>query len=284
MNECLHLGQKALDKKRIFRYSNIKRRKPVPEEKLLLYSKNHVISVSLIIVAVAIGLFGGFYLAGAAEGPEGAAFQVFRNPPVAGDLKMAMLDGRIGSLAGFMGKVVILNFWRNNCHYCAMEKGFLKEMLGTMNTNDIKVVCVDFWDPPAWVKSYGKSSGGGLIFASGPEGRQAVMENVVRGRLMGYYIVNAQNEAIYEIKGFPSSYVINKKGQVVAVHLGLAPWNSPPVRKWLAGLVGMKQPGKAHDSEYELPGWLDRLLTNPMSRSLSIGYGPSKTARAAVSH
>ncbi len=255
----------------------------MPGGKLLLFTDNRVISVSLIIIVVLIGLFGGSYSAGAAGAPEGAAFQVLRNPPLAGDLKMAMLDGRIGSLSGFRGKVVILNFWRNKCHYCAMEKGFLKDMLGSMNTNDLKVVCADFWDPPSWVRAYGKSGTGGLIITSGPAGRQAVMQNVVRGRLMGYYIVNEQNEAIYEIKGFPSSYVINKEGQVVAVHLGLARWNSPPVRKWLAALVGTKRPGKAGDSEYEPPGWLDRLLTNPISRSLPV-YGPSKTARATVSH
>jgi hypothetical protein len=105
-----------------------------------------------------------------------------------------------------------------------------------MNTDDL-VVCVNLWDQPSWVMSYGKSNGGELIIASRPEGRQAVVENVVKGRLMGYYVVNEQKEAIYEIKGFPSSYVINKEGQVVAAHMGLAPWNTPSVRKWLSGLV-----------------------------------------------
>ncbi len=95
---------------------------------------------------------------------------------------------------------------------------------------------------------------------------------------MGYYIVNDQNEAIYEIKGFPSSYVIDKEGRVVAAHMGLAPWNSPPVRKWLSGLVNMAKSQPALDSEYELPDWLDRLLTNPLGKSLGLYRGPARTA------
>jgi hypothetical protein len=97
---------------------------------------------------------------------------------------------------------------------------------------------------------------------------------------MGYYIVNEQKEAIYEIKGFPSSYVINKEGQVVAAHMGLAPWNTLSVRKWLSGLVAMARSGPSFDTEYEPPRWLDRLLTNPLSRSLGFDRSPGRTAAA----
>jgi peroxiredoxin len=247
---------------------------------LLRSSKTNVISAAFVIIVVAGWLFGDLCPAGAAGASTEAAFQFFKNPPIANDLKMGTLDGRVVSLSGLKGKVVVLNFWRKDCQYCGMEKGHLKNMLQSMNTDDLKVVCVDLWDQPSWVKSYGKSNGGELIIASRPEGGQAVVENVVKGRLMGYYIVNEQKEAIYEIKGFPSSYVINKEGQVVAAHMGLAPWNTPSVRKWLSGLVGVAKSGSRFDSEYELPPWLDRLLTNPLSRSLGLDRSPGRTAAA----
>jgi hypothetical protein len=247
---------------------------------LLRANKHNVISTAYVIIVVAGWLFGYPCLASAAGAPDESAFQFFKNPPIANDLKMGTLDGRVVSLAGLKGKVVVLNFWRKDCQYCGMEKGLLKNMVHSMNTDDLKVVCVNLWDPPSWVTSYGKSNGDELIITSRPEGRQAVVENVVKGRLMGYYIVNEQNEAIYEIKGFPSSYVINKEGQVVAAHMGLAPWNAPSVRKWLSGLVAVAKSGPSYDSEYELPSWLDRLLTNPLGRSLGLDLSPGRTASA----
>lgn len=245
---------------------------------MLLANKTNVISTTLVIIVVAGWLLGGLCPAAAAGAPEVSSFEFFKNPPIANDLKMGTLDGRVMSLSGLKGKVVVLNFWRKDCQYCGMEKGLLKNMLESMNTDDLKVVCVNLWDQPSWVMSYGKSSGGELIIASRPEGRQPVVENVVRGRLMGYYVVNEQNEAIYEIKGFPSSYVVNKEGKVVAAHMGLAPWNTPSVRKWLSGLVGVATSGPRYDAEYELPHWLDRLLTNPLGRSLGFDRTLGRTA------
>jgi peroxiredoxin len=249
---------------------------------MLPVNKTNVISVAFMVIMVAGWLLGSPRTAAAAGGSEESSFQFFKNPPAANDLKMGTFDGRVLRLSGLKGKVVVLNFWRKDCQYCGMEKGILKNMIHSMGTDDIKVVCVNFWDQPSWVTSYGKSNGGDLIIASRPEGSQAVVENVVRGRLMGYYIVNEQNEAIYEIKGFPSSYVINKEGRVVAAHIGLAQWNSPPVRKWLSGLVGMGQFKTAPDSEYELPAWLDRLLTNPLGKNLGFLRGPGRTAAAGL--
>jgi thiol-disulfide isomerase/thioredoxin len=246
--------------------------------KLLLGRKTGVISLGCLAIGIALSFLGVPLPVGAAGPPDMAAFQFFRNPPIAGDLKMGTLDGGVVSLSGLKGKVVVLNFWRKDCQYCAMEKGLLKNMLHSMNTDNLKVVCANFWDQPSWVKSYGKSNGGDLIIASRPEGRQAVVENVVRGRLMGYYIVNDQNEAVYEIKGFPSSYVINREGQVIAAHVGLAAWNSPSVRKWLSGLVGKQRSGTGYDSGYEPPVWLDRLLTSPLSRSLQFDGIDGRTA------
>ncbi|MGO9569038.1 MAG: TlpA family protein disulfide reductase [Desulfomonilaceae bacterium] len=248
----------------------------------MIHARKPVVISATVAVIVAAGWFlGSPCPAGAAGGTDGTSFQFFKNPPNANDLKMGTLDGSVLRLSGLKGKVVVLNFWRKDCQYCGMEKGLLKNMLQSMKTDDLKVVCANFWDQPSWVASYGKSNGGDLIIASRPEGSQAVVENVVRGRLMGYYIVNEQKEAIYEIKGFPSSYVINKEGQVVAAHMGLAPWNTPSVRKWLSDLVGMGRAGTRNDSEYELPDWLDRLLTNPLGRSLRFDRGPARTAAAA---
>ena len=189
-------------------------------------------------------------------------FYVFESPPDANDLMMKTLDGRNIKLSDFQGKVVLLNFWRQNCRYCQREKGYLNSMQEAIKSDKLVVICVDFWDEPTWVMSYAKENPGHLLFAVKPDGTEPAMENMVNGRLLGYFIVNDAKEAIYEVKGFPSTYVIGKDGKVLAAHLGMGTWNDPNVVEWLTHLVAVgTAPYSAADEYRELPSWLDRLLS-----------------------
>ena len=217
------------------------------------------LGITLVFVAWAVGAPDS--MAWAAETPGGSKFRVFKDHPDANDFAMVTADGSRIKLSDLKGSVVILNFWRRDCHYCVMEKRHLKEMVHRLNRADLKVVCVNFWDNPVEVKAYGRQNGGQLVFAARPDGTRNVMENVVRGRLMGYYVLNEAGEAIYEVKGFPSSYVIDKDGRVVAGHVGLAHWAAPSVRDWISDLIATKgRDDHFAPDQYELPGWIDRLL------------------------
>jgi peroxiredoxin len=200
----------------------------------------------------------------AQDGTAMADFHFFEEPPEANDMTMATADGRTIKISDFKGKVVLLNFWRQNCRYCQQEKEYLKGMIGKLSNDDIKVLCVDFWDPASWVKSYAKKNGGELIFAFKPENVEPVVENIVKGRIMGYFILSESKEAIYEVKGFPSTYVIGREGKVVAAHLGMAKWADPMVVHWLSRLLGMGgAPYSPADAYYELPEWFERILAGP---------------------
>lgn len=224
---------------------------------------------ALIIVLIAVG---GLAVYGDGSPTEarmgGTEFRVFPSPSAANDFNMSTLDGKKFALSDLKGKVVLLNFWRSNCPYCVREKQGLKKMLGGLDRQDLECVCVNFWDSPSWVSSrYRKESSKEIVYAVRPTERSAVVENKVRGRVMGYYVINDHNEAIYEIKGFPSTYVIDRRGKVVATHLGMVDWMNRGVRGWLLGLLG---PGRSIDlarsldaHDYALPIWIDRLLTSP---------------------
>ena len=183
---------------------------------------------------------------------------------------MITVDDRPLKLSDLKGKVVLLNFWRQNCRYCRQEKQYLKDMQEALNTKEVIVLCVDFWDQPAWVKSYAKKNAGGQIFAFQPSGYESVLENVVKGRIMGYFILNEAKEAVYEVKGFPSTYVIDKEGKVIAAHLGMARWADPLVVKWLSSLVApTTAPFSPPDAYYDLPSWLNRILSGTTESSSS---------------
>ncbi len=219
------------------------------------------IAIIFIVFVTIYGYCGDAQSAGLSDGGD---FQVLKNPPKANDLQMAMADGGTVNLSDLKGKVVLLNFWRKNCQYCDMEKGYLKYLAKTINSNDLKVICANFWDPPSWVKSYAGKNGENLTIAAKPEGKRGVIENVVKGRIMGYYILNDANEAIYEVKGFPTTYIIDKSGNVVASHLGMAKWTTPGVKNWLAGLLG--KPSFTQANIDNGPEWLEKLMLGQLKK------------------
>ena len=222
--------------------------------------------ISILVTTTALAVCGGGASVEASMG--GTRFNLFPAPPVANDLKMSTLDGKTFALSDLKGKVVLLNFWRSHCPFCAREKQGLKKMLRGMDRKDLECLCVNLWDSPSWVSSRCKDENGpGIVYAMRPAGPSPLVENKVRGRLMGYYVVNDDNEAIYEIKGFPSTYVIDKRGKVVAFHLGMVDWMNRSVRGWLLSLLGrersMNLARSQQSDDYALPTWIDRLLTNP---------------------
>ncbi len=142
----------------------------------------------------------------------GTQFQMFRKPPMANDFPMGSMDGEVFSLSDLKGKVVLLNFWRKNCPFCVREKGYLERMVQALNRPDLQVLCINLWDSPSWVqRRYGRKDKSSLRYATKSDNRRWVVENKVRGRLMGYYVLNEDNEAIYEVKGFPPRMSLTRR-------------------------------------------------------------------------
>ncbi len=196
-----------------------------------------------------------------------ADFQFFTLPTPAGELKLLDLNGRSISLSDLKGRVVLLNFWRKNCPYCEREKIYLRKMVKLVNSPNLKVVCANLWDSRSSIRNLVGQDQSDLLFAARPDDDQSVIKNEISGKIMGYYVVNGSGEAIYEIKGFPSTYIIDKEGKVVASHVGMAKWSSSPVQRFITVLVNHSS--NLGNSDYELPHWIDSLL----SRSVRLDAG-----------
>lgn len=218
---------------------------------------------------------------GAAGALPGGAFKFFRDLPKASDLDMMTVNGSPLSLEDLKGKVVLLNFWRQHCQYCAMEKRLLRKLVHNLGNPGLKILCVNLWDNPNWIRRYAEKDASDFLFATRNGETASVMENMVKGRVLGYYIVNAAKEAVYEIKGFPTTYVIDKDGRVVAAHMGLARWDNPSIVKWLSGLVGTAtRTEPAPEREYSLPAGLDDLITVDLSKKGAWDRGTAHTGES----
>ncbi len=196
----------------------------------------------------------------AAEHVKGADFRFFDERPPANEFPMLDADGNPLKLASLRGHVVLLNFWRGNCRYCGMEKRLLRKMQKQLDAPSVKVLCVNLWDRPSWIRHYAEKRPA-FMFATRTGKRRAVQQIHVNGSLAGYYIMNDDREAVYEVKGFPTTYVIDPDGRVVASHIGMARWNRESVTMWLAKLAAQGRPVTAQRHEsHELPAWLNTLL------------------------
>lgn len=238
--------------------------------------------MALALFSVAILMSEGYAGATTARAVEKMGFSVFGEAPMAQEFDMRRLDGSALRLADLKGRVVLMNFWRRNCRYCQREKKLLQRMLKKMKSDQLTVLCVNLWDKPGWVKSYAGNRATDFLFATRSKGSRSFVKNEVRGKIMGYYVINPANEAVYEVKGFPTTYVIDKDGKVVAGHLGMAKWDNPTISGWLSRLVGqafprVPRPGVSADRKQDrdaLPQWLDGLLAGPVAeRSSSAAVG-----------
>lgn len=222
----------------------------------------------MVLSVVVLGI--GLGSSASATSAGGDKLDIFRVPTTPGEIRLAGIDGRTISLSDYAGKVVILNFWKKDCPYCVVEKESLKEFVRKFNPSDVEIIGVDLWDDPSWVRNNGSKYLSHMFIASRIPGKRAFVENVVRGRLMGYYVINEANEAIFEIKGFPSTYVLDRQGKVVAGHTGMVNWMSQSIHDNLNSFLKTDAVNNNKiDTTDDGIGWLNELMSFPRQVNVS---------------
>lgn len=133
------------------------------------------------------------------------------------------LDGTIGDLGRFRGKVVVLNFWATWCAPCVVEMPALDRLAATSDPGQLAVVAVSI-----------DSGGAGVVapfLAAHHLTHLAVFldpELRLGSRNLGRIAAGA-----LPLRGLPISYIIDKKGRVAGYLVGAAQWDSPEARRFL---------------------------------------------------
>lgn len=116
------------------------------------------------------------------------------------EFALRALDGHTLSLHALRGRFVLLNFWATWCKPCRSEMPLLSRWYRAMRARNVVVVGVDQQEQAANVRSY------------------------VRELRVPYPIVLDSDAAAgvrYDVSDLPVSYLIDPRGVVVAVRLGL---------------------------------------------------------------
>lgn len=124
----------------------------------------------------------------------------FREGELFNGLKITDMNGNKYDLRDSTGKVFVLNFWFINCPPCKSEIPQLNELVNKYKDNKDVVFLAIALDEKSDLKSFLKST--------------TFNYNIVDG---GRYIASK-----YEVKGYPTHVVVDKKGYIAFSTLGLA--------------------------------------------------------------
>ncbi len=134
------------------------------------------------------------------------------DPPVPAPLEaFAALDGARVRLADFKGRVVLLNFWATWCAPCILEMPSLDRLQATLGDPDLAVLAVSI------------DRGGAKVIR--PFAERLGLEH------LGLYHDN--KGALFRafgVTGLPTTFLIDRRGQIVGAYPGPAEWDGPEAR------------------------------------------------------
>ncbi|ASP39419.1 redoxin [Bacterioplanes sanyensis] len=118
-------------------------------------------------------------------------------------------DGQV-SLQQYRGKVVYVDFWASWCGPCRKSLPLLNELRNELQAQGFEVLAINLDD----------DAGDGLRFLERyPVDYPTLHDN------------NGDTPQRYGVRGMPTSYLIDRQGQLVAVHEGFKPSDMEKIRK-----------------------------------------------------
>lgn len=129
--------------------------------------------------------------------------------PLAYDLKLKDLSGKIVKLSDHKGRIIFLNFFATWCPPCRAEMPSMEKLSKAMDEKEFKMIAVsmDRGDPSSLSRFIEK---GGYTF---------LILHDIDGTVADHY-------GIYSI---PTTFIIDKKGGIVQKIIGSRPWDTKEV-------------------------------------------------------
>jgi thiol-disulfide isomerase/thioredoxin len=165
-------------------------------------------------------------------------FNLYSAPFPAGNMLLQDFKGRPVNLSSLKGKVVILNFWKIDCAPCSVEKPILERVYRKYSARGLDIVSVNLFDDHEKLRSYVSKTGFSFTLAYDPAGRLSIRSQKSARGAKTNFIVNDRSEAIYEVPGVPTTYLIDRNGKVLGSSAGLINWEEEPFDELLDSALG----------------------------------------------
>lgn len=149
---------------------------------------------------IAVIALAACFLHGCAEPPKNGALKASNRRLPAPDFALKDLDGKTVHLSDYKGKVVLLDFWATSCGPCRIEIPWFTEIQRAKKDQGFEVLGVSLDDGWEDVKPF-------LI-----------------AKKVNYRIVLGNDETTHAYGGIdaiPTTLLIDKKGNIASIHIGL---------------------------------------------------------------
>jgi peroxiredoxin len=146
------------------------------------------------------------------------AFDVGRYPADTKPPKFSgrTLGGQTVSLAGLRGRVILVNFWATWCPPCREEMPMFEQLHREYAARGLTLLGVNAREGTSAVRAYAKEMGLTFPLVLDPKGK-----------------VNA----LYGVIGLPTTFLIGRDGQAVALAIGPREWSGAQARAILEALL-----------------------------------------------
>jgi peroxiredoxin len=145
-----------------------------------------------------------------------AGLGVPKQPIEAEDFELASLAGGKAKLSSYRGRVVFLNFWATWCPPCRAEMPSMERLHQRLAGRGLEIVAVDLQEPKSTVQKFVKDNSltfTVLLDASGAVG------------------------GAWGAQSIPTTYLIDRKGGVIARSVGGREWDSADMVALLEALL-----------------------------------------------
>ncbi len=140
----------------------------------------------------------------------------------AADFTLEALDGATVSMDKLRGKVVFLNLWATWCGPCREEMPSMETLYDEFkNRRDFVMLAV----------------------SQDTKGRAVVAPYVQKNSYHFEILLDPENKVgeAYDVSGVPETFIIDRKGRIVAHHMGAFDWSRPDVKEALEELLDTKE-------------------------------------------
>jgi len=136
------------------------------------------------------------------------------------DFSLKNLSGKNVELKNFRGKVIFLNFWATWCGPCKEEMSSMEALYQEFKEKGFTFLGISV--------DYG--------------GVKPVKEYIEKNRYTFPVLIDPKSQVLdlYEVKGIPTTFIIDKNGRMIGKSIGPKDWKSQEVISLLNLLIGTK--------------------------------------------
>ncbi|MBI4962083.1 MAG: TlpA family protein disulfide reductase [Desulfomonile tiedjei] len=188
--------------------------------------------LALTLSAIILAYAQLTYAAGASD----ANIFVYPKPFKIADLVLRNPSGQRVSLSDYQGKVVLLHFWSIQCPACRMEEPDLHHLKKTFGPQGLEVLGVNLVDSPQAITGYAVANQMPFpVLFDGGQGFKLQVVNMAGKNTA--FVVTPGREAVLEVPGFPTTYILDCRGSAVGYSFGAARWNDGAALTLIKSLI-----------------------------------------------